>query len=333
MRFKDLNSKSEYQLIMEFIGFRNLVIVGVAASLYFYSGFRNFYEGMSVFTAFSPYYALHFGDGGQVAANLWTAFSAWVVDTWNFSMHILSLRLQLFRDYLFENVFPIINTHPIMGFIIFGMVGCFIAAFVLYTMLFLFKKSMSVVVHSTVKLQSVVKSAEKQEDLWAFDPSKKPSDDQLKQMRKNLERFIQRAPAMGGSVPKNADVSIRELAQRNKESEFHYRCAVYVMGPIKGTTFDNHFETPLALDQIKKISTMMGPAAIHETLPLDLVILRSKKGTKDWEVEPGVPAVTIGKSYPLKVLESLMLQNRNYFIWDNRANKSITGYGQKWFTR
>ena len=174
MRIKDLNSKSEYQLIMEFIGTRNLVIIGVVASLYFYSGIRNYYEGMSIPAAFSPYYALHLGDGGQVAGRLWSSFSLWFVDTWRLCVHNISLRIADLRTYLFENIFPVINTHPILGFIIFGVAGYFIAILLLFLVFFILKKSMSVVVHSTVKLKSVVKSGEKQEELWTFDPSKKP---------------------------------------------------------------------------------------------------------------------------------------------------------------
>jgi len=253
------------------------------------------------------------------------ASSNWFKSLWSSFTDLLSQIVNAARDYFFANIMPIFQQHPLVGSIVFGTIGfilfivCFISAIVIV------KRIFTLLLFGSVVLPGV--KNDRHEDIWSFDPRKKPSEDQLKIMHKNLERLVQRAPAMGGNVPKNADLSIRELAQRNQNSEFNYRCAVYVMGPVKGTSFDNQYETPLALDQVKKVSGMMGQSAIYETLPIDLVILRSKKGTTAWEVEPTTAAVNLGKSYPIKVLERVMLQNRNYFMWDTRANKSKTGYG------
>ncbi|MBD3267891.1 hypothetical protein GF373_14580 [bacterium] len=320
--------KSEVTLLVEFIGIRNLIIIGVLGSLYFYSGLRNYYSNEMDFTrAFSPYYALHLHDGTRTMDNLWNGFTNWVASQWDAFTAWLGARMIALRDFFFANIFPIIEKHPVPGFILFGGVGFLLSLFVLFSGILLLKKGFMLILYgSTVALHGEALK-DNREDMWTFDPRRKPSEEQLKVMHKNLERLVQRAPAMGGSVPKNADLSIRELAKRNASSEYNYRCVVYVMGPVKGTNFDNKYETPLALDQIKKVSAMMGQSAIYETSPLDLVILRSKKGTTQWEVEPSVAAVNLGKSYPLKVLERVMLQNRNYFMWDSRANKSVTGYG------
>jgi len=71
----------------------------------------------------------------------------------------------------------------------------------------------------------------------------------------------------------------------------------------------------------------MGRTAAYETLPLDLVTLCMKKGSSRWEVATNVDAIKLGKAYPVKILEKVLLQNRNYFIWDGRVTKSVTGYG------
>ena len=331
MRAREVNYKSEYQLIMEFIGIRNLVIIGLTSSIYLYSGFRNYYNGMSFVDSFLPYYVLHLNDGVRILGAMWDSFTAEVYIMWVMSMHNLALRLEDVRTYLLENVNPYFKLHPVWGFVIFSTAGFFVIMTSLFIVFFILKRSFYLVANGPVPFLRSNDPSVKLEEIGDFDPSKKPSDELLRQMRKNMDRVIQRARALGGNVPKNADASIRELAHRNKESKNNYRCAVYVMGPVRGTAFDNHYETPLTLDQIKKISHSMGLSAVYATIPVDLVILTSKKGTSEWTVEPSIPAISCGKSYPVKVLESVMIQNRNFFIWDNRASKAKTGYGPKHF--
>ena len=146
-------------------------------------------------------------------------------------------------------------------------------------------------------------------------------------MTRNLEKLVHRAPALAGQVPKNADFTIKELARHNADSDFVYRNAIYVMGPIKSTGLDNSYDLPLTLDQVKRIATKMGRTAAYETLPLDLVTLCMKKGSSRWEVAKNADPIKLGKAYPVKILEKVLLQNRNYFIWDGRVKKSVTGYG------
>ena len=327
-----IDYKPEYRHFLEFIGTRNLIILGIVISIYLVSGLGNYYMGMFILEAFSPYYALHLNQGEEITVNLWNSLSNQVNVMWDMTLHNLYLRTGGLRTYITENVLPFFASHPILSFLTFSAVG-YIAVFIsLFIVFYLTKKFMSAIANQSDVHQNFIADNPGQDELWIFDPTKKPSDEQLRLMRKSLERTIQRAIALGGNVPKNADISIREFAHRNKESKYTYRCAVYVAGPIKGTIFDNHHETPLALDQIKKISHMMGQASTHETLPLDLVILHCKKGTKSWEVDSSIPPITAGNSLPLKTLESIMAQNKSYFIWDSRANKSKTGYGPKCFS-
>ncbi len=323
------NTKSEVELILEFIGYKTLIILGILGSLYFFSGYHNYMQGMPFFRSFTPYYALHLHDGGRILDNIGRSLGNWMDAQQEKMMDSISSGFDAIGAYFTQNIKPYLDQHPVLAFSLFSILGFALTILALILVFLIAKK--------TIKLLTVGYSGslggrfiqEKKEEIWSFDPRRKPSEDQLKKVSKNLERLILRAPAMGGNVPKNADMMIRELAHMNKHSDYNYRWAVYVMGPIKGTNFDNSYEIPLALDQIKRTCLSMGQAAVYETLPLDLVLLRTKKGTKSWEVDPSTGAVNLGKSYPVKVLERIMTQHRQYFIWDGRAKKSVTGYGTR----
>ncbi|RJP35557.1 MAG: hypothetical protein C4527_00465 [Candidatus Omnitrophota bacterium] len=323
------NTKSEIELILQFIGYKTLMVLGILGSIYFFSGYRNYMQGRPFFQSFTPYYALHLHDGARILNDIGRTIGAWISSQNDKVKESIAAQFERIGVYFVEQVKPFLEAHPIAGFSIFVMAGFGITIAGFLLLLVLVKKIIGWLSSGYAGGLSKNIAQEGKEDIWSFDPRRKPSEDQLKKVSKNLERLVQRAPAMGGSVPKNADVMIRELAQMNKHSEYNYRWAVYVMGPIKGTNFDNSHEIPLALDQIKKIFHSMGQASIYETLPLDLVLLRTKKGTKSWEVDTTTGAVNLGKSYPVKVLERVMTQNRQYFIWDGRAKKSVTGYGTR----
>ncbi len=323
------NTKPEFELILEFIGYKTIVILGILGSIYFFSGYKNYMQNMPFLKSFSPYYALHLHDGAQILDDIIESIGNWFEAQTEKAGSSLDSLKQKISNYFQANIAPFIRNHPAFSILLFTTVGffTFISIFLLITLAC--KKTFGLLTTGYSSSFSGKSILEKNEDLWSFDPRRKPSEEQLKKVSKSLERLVQRAPAMGGNVPKNADSSIREFAHMNKESEYNYRWAVYVMGPIKGTNFDNSYEIPMALDQIKKVCQFMGQAAVYETLPLDLVLLRTKKGTKSWEVDHSTGAVNLGKSYPVKVLEKIMVQYRNYFIWDGRAKKSITGYGTR----
>ena len=193
---------------------------------------------------------------------------------------------------------PFLTEHPIIGITLLFSVGFITTIFLFATVLLIIKKMIKFLALGSAVALPGGRHQLHTEEIWSFDPHKRPSEDQLKITQKNLEKLVQRAPVLGGHVPKSADSSLRELAKRNRDSEFNYRNAIYVMGPIKGTKFDNQYELPIALDQVKKIGTMMKQSAVYETLPLDLVILRAKKGSNNWEVEPSIAPVNLGKSFP-----------------------------------
>lgn len=323
------SSKSELQLVLEFVGYRNLTILGLIGSLYFISGFKNYVDGRPFLESFSPYYALHFHDGTRLINNAGRAVWSWIDQQQDRVADFFGMIKDQIGTFITLHVKPFFSDHPIIGLTLTFSVGFFLTILLFALILLAVKKILQLLALSSAVALPGGRHTHQVEEIWSFDPHRKPSEDQLKITQKNLEKLVQRAPVLGGHVPKNADSSLRELAKRNKDSDYNYRNAIYVMGPIKGTKFDNQYEIPIALDQIKKISTVMKQAAIYETLPLDLVILRAKKGSNNWEVEPSIAPVSLGKSFPVKVIEKVMQQYRNTFIWDQRANKPRTGYGTR----
>lgn len=317
-------SKSEFQMVLEFIGFKTLVVLGLGVSLYLYSGYYNYMQMKNFWRAFNPYYALHFHNGSRIIGNFFDAIGTAIRNLWNDLTTQVAIGRDRFIEFLGTYVNPFIQEHPILGFSLFFTLGIVLTAIALFLLFIVAKKAIYLLSPST--MERMVRKGHK-EELWNFDPRRKPSEEQLKTLQRSLERLVQRAPAMGGSVPKNADLTIREMARRNHDSEYTYRNAIYVMGPIKGTKLDNGHLVPLALDQIKKISHAMGQAAYYEVLPLDLVLLRTKKGTKYLEIDPETAPISLGKTYPVGIIEIVMNTHRQYFIWDSRASKVNTGYG------
>ncbi|MBZ0254927.1 hypothetical protein K8I31_02625 [bacterium] len=316
--------RNDLQLFFEFLGLKMIIAISVGGGVYFYSGYVNVMSGMSIGQAFSPFYALHLHDTDKVIK----AISNVLSQAYKAIVEAVLLYYGMARDataqFLEAQVNPFIQTHPIMGFAIMGVFGFALTILVIYIAIGLFKRFLRIF-HRTAKAGKFT-SIKTVED-WTFDPRRDISDDQLRILTRNLEKLVHRAPALAGQVPKNADFTIKELARHNVDSDFVYRNAIYVMGPIKSTGLDNSYDLPLTLDQVKRISMKMGRSATYETLPLDLVTLCMKKGSSRWEVAKNADAIKLGKAYPVKILEKVMLQNRNYFIWDGRVKKSVTGYG------
>ncbi|MEW6236830.1 MAG: hypothetical protein AB1656_15710 [Candidatus Omnitrophota bacterium] len=320
------NRKSEFQLVLEFIGYRNLIILGLIGSFYFGSGVKNFLDGQPISRSFNPYYALHFHDGGRLAESFYDAAVAWMGRKIQESKDYLNNQWDKFQVHFQTRIAPFLHTHPLLGFLLIIGVG-FVITIVLFSLaLFIVRKTISLI-PSSYTSPLLPNRGEREEEIWSFDPQKKPTDEQMKKTIRNLEKHVHLAPALGGIVPDGADKSIRDIAKKNHGVDLNYRCAIYVMGPIKGMKLDNSYDIPLALDQIKKIAQIMGRAASYETLPMDMVILRTRKGKTKWELEPRSSAINLGKSYPVKAIEQVMTKNRKYFIWDARAKKSNTGYG------
>lgn len=315
-------------MILEYIGYRTLIILGLIGSAYFVSGFKNYIDGLSLLESFSPYYVLHFHDGFRLIDNTGDALRGWAF----YLQAGIANRLAALRDQYLSilngYIRPFFTAHPFMGITIFALFGFSLTILLFTSALILIKKSAYLLALGEIfPFSKNRRRMQPVEELWTFDPRRKPSEEQLRGNARNLEKLTQRAPALSGRVPKNADATLRELAKRNKEAEYNYRNVIYLMGPIKGIKLDNQLENPLTLDTVKKISAMMGPSAEYETIPADLVVLRSKKGASRWEMEPSIAPVNLGKSFPVKIIEKIMMQQRNTFIWDQRAARSKTGYG------
>lgn len=319
-------TRSEFQMILAFIGIRNLCILGIIGCIYCFSSYKNYIDGLGFAKSFNPYYAFHLHDGTRIMNDSMRSIGEWLSEKKDGGIEYLVQIKDRVVDFCLTNIDPFIRAYPIAGVALFIVCGFLVSICIIWIILFILKKVIRLIFYSGSGVLLSKKSIEAVE-LWSFDPRRKPTDEQLKVSQKNFERLLQRAPAMGGTVPKNADMNIRELALRNKDTEYNFRNAIYVMGPIKAIKLDNSHNIPLALDQIKKLAKQMGMAAIYETIPLDLVILRSKKGTTNWEVDPSAAPVNLGKSYPVQILEKTITQYRNTFIWDERASKVNTKYG------
>lgn len=318
------SQRNDLQLFFEFLGLKVIIAISVGGGIYFYSGYANVMSGMSIGQAFSPFYAFRLHDTDKAV----NAISGVFTQAYKAIVEAVMLYYGIARDstalFLQNHVNPFVQTHPIMGFVIMGFFGFALTILIIYIAIGSCKRFLSIF-HRTAK-RGKIASIKTVED-WTFDPRRDISDDQLRILTRNLEKLVHRAPALAGQVPKNADFTIKELARHNVDSDFVYRNAIYVMGPIKSTGLDNSYVLPLTLDQVKRISMKMGRSATYETLPLDLVTLCMKKGTSRWEVAKNADAIKLGKAYPVKILEKVMLQNRNYFIWDGRVTKSVTSYG------
>ncbi len=318
--------KSEFQLILEFIGYRNLIIVGVLGSLYFSSGIYNYIGGMPLDQAFNPYFALHVHNSNKIASSVNDSISSSLDSMVGAIGDFFRAQWERFDVFFQENIAPFLKANPILSIVILVPTGFLITVSIFLMLVLLLKKIYASLPEAYTRPLSSARRS-KEEEIWSFDPRRKPTDEQLRKTMKNLEKHVLLAPALSGNVPEGADLTIRDIARKNQGSEYSYRCAIYVMGPIKGLNLSNENEVPLALDQIKKLSNMMGRAAVYETIPLDMVILRSKKGKTNWQVNDTTSAINLGRSYPIKVIEQVMAKHKKYFIWDSRAKKSKTGYG------
>lgn len=320
--------RSEYQMIIEFIGIRTIIFVGMIGGFYFVSAYYNyFYQNRDMLDSFNPYYALRIHDGTRIIRNLWNGLWSWVWSWIQAGIDFIYLQWMKVVEFFSTNVEPYLAANPKLAIVVF--LGLGFAAFTIVVLIALY--GVKVIYYWIPGAAKTSRGADDGgiDELWVYDPSKKTSDEQLKKMVKALERLIQQAPAMSGQVPKDADISLKTMAARNKDTEFNHRYAAYVMGPVKGTKFDNGHDLPLALDQIKRITAMMGKSAEYEPLPIDFVMVRSKKGKTSWEVVPNMKPIKCGNSYPIKTVELVMNKFRNYFIWDSRVKKSNVGYGQR----
>lgn len=321
-------TRSEFQMIIEFIGIRTIIIIGMMGGFYFVSAYYNyFYQKRDMLQSFNPYYALRIHDGERIIRNvingIWNWFLSWI----QAGIDLMYSQWMRVVEYFVTYIEPYLAANPRIAIVIFLGLGFAAFTVVILIALYGFKIIYSFIPGTAGLKRNIIDSSV--DELWVYDPSKKTSEEQLKKMVKALERLIQQAPAMSGQVPKDADISLKTMAARNKDTEYNHRYAAYVMGPVKGTKFDNGHDLPLALDQIKRITTMMGKSAEYEPLPIDFVMVRSKKGKTSWEVVPNMKPIKCGNSYPIKTVELVMNKFRNYFIWDSRVKKSNVGYGQR----
>lgn len=318
-------NQNEFLLLLEFIGYRTLIALAAAGSLYFYSGYTNYMGGMSFWRGFSPYFALRFHDAGRLI-NMGIAWMSsmyrWGMNQIYYWWNQLVVQLQQLTE---QHINPFVQENPVLGFGLLALTGFVLSISLFYIGFLVVKRTFRFAIASPSRLSGSVFGGK--EEVWSFDPSKKPSEEQIAAMKRSLERIIMRVPALNGRVPKNADATIRELAARSHDTDYLYRAAIYVMGPIKGTGYDNTHELPLTLDQVKKLCMKIGNASNYETLPLSMIVLYAKKGSNDWERFPSINPIMLGNSYPMKVVESVMTENRGWFIWDSRVKKSRVGYG------
>ncbi|NPU99138.1 MAG: hypothetical protein HPY51_18220 [Candidatus Omnitrophica bacterium] len=321
--------KSEFLMVLEWIGRRNLTVLGVGGSLYCLSGYCNYLSGIPFLTAFSPYYALRLHVAARWADSMASSLEyAYLHGEAVFEDGYRKLETAL-RDGFTRYADPFLKSHPVLGILIFLCLGFSVSIVSAAVCVIAFRKTVYwLTLGGTLPFPGIGLRT-KSEGLWRFDPQKKPSEEQLKEMQKNLERIVQRAMALSGLIPKKADFSIRDLALRNRGTEYNCRNAIYVTGPIPGTRFDCAYPIPLSLDQVKEISAYMGQAAWHETLPLELVVLRCRKGMKEWERVSAISALDLSQGYPMKIIEKVMYEYRNSFCWDPRATKMSVGYEYK----
>ncbi len=319
------DTKLDLTSVLRWIGYRNLILLGSSGGLYFLSGYWNFLGGMPFLTAFSPYYALHAHDAARWLAYAGTSLEQGYMNGGaaieNF---YLGLRTALI-DGFDRQVAPFLRSHPVVGIFFFLFLGFSMAISATALLILGFQKMIYwLTLGGTLPLPGFG-FFNRPANVWVFDPLKKPSEEKLQEFQKNLERLGQRAMAMNGLLPKNADFSIRELAHRNRGTDYNCRNAIYVRGPVPGTRFDRSYPIPLSLDQVKEISAFMGLAAWHESLPLELVVLRCRKGMKEWERVSSIPATDL-TPFPMKIIEKVMYEYRNTFVWEPRALKSSAGY-------
>lgn len=319
--------RSEWELIVEFIGVRNLLAVGALGGLYFVSGYTNVRNGLSVFEAFNPYHALRLQEGAELLVAAGDAFIDGLLNFWGMIAGFLARRAQEARNAFEANVVPFIHSNPVTSLIVCIAIGFASSIGLLLAAIWILRRLIALVPTAGVVGGRTATSI-KEEEVWKYDPRKRPSDDYLKRIGINLERLVQRAPAMSGIVPKDADHTIREIALRNRDTEYVFRYAIYVMGPIKGTSYDNACDLPLTFDQLRRLTRTLGDAAEYENLPIDLVMLRAPKSDrKFWSLETGVSPIKCGNSYPIGMVETVVAKYRNHFLWDGRGKKSHTGYG------
>lgn len=316
----------ELQSVLRWIGYRNLILLGLSGSLYFISGYWNFLQGIPFLSAFSPYYALRLHDISH-----WLAYAGSLVEQGYMNSgaaleHFFRGIRTTLIDGFDRQIAPFLKTHPIVGIFFFLFFGFSLAILATALLILGFLKMVYWLSWGGRLPFPAMGFLNRPASVWVFDPLKKPTDEQLKEYQKKLERIAQRAMAMSGLMPKGADLSIRELAVRNRGTDYNYRNAIYVMGPIPGTRFDQSYPVPLSLDQVKEISAYMGQAAWHETLPLELVVLRCRKGMKEWELVTAIPATSLPPT-PMKIVEKVMYEYRNSFVWDPRATKANVGRG------
>ncbi|MFB3788012.1 MAG: hypothetical protein ACE15F_16765 [bacterium] len=318
----------ELQSVLRWIGYRNLILLGLSGSLYFISGYWNFLGGIPFLSAFSPYYALHLHDISRWLAHAISSLEKGYMNSGAAIEHFFrEIRNSLINGFD-RQIAPFLKTHPIMGIFFFLFFGFSQAILATAFLILGFQKMVYWLSWGGTLPFPAMGFLNRPASVWIFDPLKKPSDEQLKEFQKKLERIAQRAMAMSGLLPKGADLSIRELAVRNRGTDYNYRNAIYVTGPIPGTRFDRACPFPLSLDQVKEISAYMGQAAWHESLPLDLVVLRCRKGMKEWERVTAIPATGLAPT-PMKIVEKVMYEYRNSFCWDPRATKASVGYGDE----
>ena len=133
-------------------------------------------------------------------------------------------------------------------------------------------------------------------NVWVFDPLKKPSEEKLQEFQKNLERLGQRAMAMNGLLPKKADFSIRELAHRNRGTDYNCRNAIYVRGPVPepGSTGPTRFPLPRSIEGNQRLH---GPGGLAQPF-LEWWCCAAGRH-EEWERVSSIPATDL-TPFPMK---------------------------------
>jgi hypothetical protein len=116
-----------------------------------------------------------------------------------------------------QHVKPFFNDHPIIGLTFTFSVGFFLTILLFALILVAVKKMLQLLALAASSLCRELDIPIRLKKSGRSIPIENFGR-QLKITQKNLEKLVQRAPVLGGHVPKNADSSLRELAKRNKDS-------------------------------------------------------------------------------------------------------------------
>lgn len=305
-----------------------MIFISVVGTVYCISGYYNVLRGMDFAVSFSPYYVFHVDDVVNMLTGILFAGMMTANHLANRMYESLELIQAKWDRYYFDTVEPFLIQHSVATFLLSITLGILTSSVFIWITFFLISQTAQVLSNGGILLlRPPSRAAKNRLEKWVYDPARQPSLEQIRESQKQLEKLFQRTMAMNGIPPRNTDINTRLQARRARKHGYIYRNAIYVMGPIKGTKLDQYYPMPLKLDQVRRLCSMIGRASVYETLPLDLVVLRSRKGSEVWEIEPSIQPVQVGSRYSIKSIEKAMMHCRHTFIWNENAAKTIIGYG------